>query len=140
VSDRNDWNRRVIEEFRANGGKVGGDMEGWPIVLVHHVGAKTGTERVTPVVYRQLDGGAIAIFASKAGAPTHPDWFHNLVANPETQIELGSETRPVTARVATGDERTRIWEAQKQAFSNFAEYEQKAGAREIPVVVLEPRA
>jgi deazaflavin-dependent oxidoreductase (nitroreductase family) len=140
VSDMNDWNRRVIEEFRANGGKVGGDMEGWPLVLVHHVGARTGTERVTPVVYQQLDGGAIAIFASKAGAPSHPDWFHNLVANPETEIELGSETRAVTARVATGDERTRIWEAQKQAFSNFAEYEQKAGTREIPVVVLEPRA
>ena len=139
MSEANDWNRRVIEEFRANGGKVGGDMEGWPIVLVHHVGAKSGTERVTPVVYQQLEGGAIAVFASKAGAPSHPDWFHNLVANPETEIELGSETRPVTARVATGDERTRIWEAQKQAFSNFAEYEQKAGAREIPVVVLEPR-
>src|SRR6185312_14651973 len=115
-------------------------MEGWPIVLVHHVGAKSGTERVTPVVYQQLEGGAIAVFASKAGAPSHPDWFHNLVANPQTEIELGSETRPVTARVATGEERTRIWEAQKQAFSNFAEYEQKAGAREIPVVVLEPRA
>ena len=140
MSEANDWNRRVIEEFRANGGKVGGDMEGSPIVLVHHVGAKSGPERVTPVVYQQLDGDAIAIFASKAGAPHHPDWFHNLVANPETEIELGSETRPVTARVATGDERTRIWEAQKQAFSNFAEYEQKAGAREIPVVVLEPRA
>lgn len=140
MSERNDWNRRVIEEFRSNGGKVGGDMEGWPIVLVHHVGAKSGTERVTPVVYQQLEGGAIAVFASKAGAPSHPDWFHNLVANPQTEIELGSETRPVTARVATGEERTRIWEAQKQAFSNFAEYEQKAGAREIPVVVLEPRA
>lgn len=140
MSERNDWNRRVIEEFRSNGGKVGGDMEGWPIVLVHHVGAKSGTERVTPVVYQELEGGAIAVFASKAGAPSHPDWFHNLVANPQTEIELGSETRPVTARVATGEERTRIWEAQKQAFSNFAEYEQKAGAREIPVVVLEPRA
>lgn len=139
MSERNDWNRRVIEEFRSNGGKVGGDMEGWPIVLVHHVGAKSGTERVTPVVYQELGGGAIAVFASKAGAPSHPDWFHNLVANPETEIELGSETRPVTARVATGDERTRIWEAQKQAFPNFAEYEQKAGDREIPVVVLEPR-
>jgi deazaflavin-dependent oxidoreductase (nitroreductase family) len=140
VSEMNDWNRRVIEEFRANGGKVGGDMEGWPLVLVHHTGARTGTERVTPVVYQQLEDGSIAVFASKAGAPSHPDWFHNLVAHPDTQIELGSETRPVTARVAAGDERTRIWEAQKQAFPNFAEYEQKAGDREIPVVVLEPRA
>lgn len=140
MSEMNDWNRRVIEEFRANGGKVGGDMEGWPLVLVHHVGAKTGTERVTPVVYQQLEGGAVAIFASKAGAPANPDWFHNLVANPETEIEIGSDTRPVSARVATADERTRIWEAQKHAFPNFAEYEQKAGTREIPVVVLEPRA
>ena len=95
---------------------------------------------MTPVVYQQLDGGAIAIFASKAGAPSHPDWFHNLVANPDTEIEIGTETRPVSVRVATGDERTRIWEKQKQTFSNFAEYEVKAGSREIPVVVLEPRA
>lgn len=140
MSEHDDWNRRVIEEFRANGGRVGGDMEGWPLVLVHHVGAKSGTERVTPVVYQRLDGGAVAVFASKAGAPTNPDWYHNLVAHPDTQIELGTETIPVVARVAAGDERRAIWDRQKQAFPNFAEYEKSAGSREIPVVVLEPRS
>lgn len=139
MSQPNDWNQRVIEEFRASGGKVGGQMEGWPLVLVHHVGAKSGIERVTPVVFQRLEGGSVAIFASKAGAPTNPDWFHNLVASPETRIEIGAETVPVTARVARGEERRTIWEAQKRAFPNFGEYEQKAGTREIPVVVLDPR-
>jgi deazaflavin-dependent oxidoreductase (nitroreductase family) len=130
----------VIEEFRANGGKVGGRFEGAPLVLVHHVGAKSGTERVNPLMYQEVgDSGAIAIFASKGGATTNPDWYHNLVANPETTIEIGTETRPVVARVADDEERSRIWEAQKRAFPNFAEYEQTAGGRTIPVVVLEPR-
>jgi deazaflavin-dependent oxidoreductase (nitroreductase family) len=131
-----DWNAHVIEEFRANGGKVTGDMEGWPIVLVHHTGAKTGTERVNPLVYQQLDGDAIAVFASKAGAPTNPDWYHNLVAHPDTTIEIGTETRHVRARVAPGDERERIWERQKQAMPQFSKYEETAN-REIPVVIFE---
>ena len=89
MTDMNEWNRKVIEEFRANDGKVGGEMEGWPLVLVHHVGAKSGVERVTPLVYQQLgDSGSVAVFASKGGAPTNPDWFHNLVAHPDTQIEI----------------------------------------------------
>lgn len=141
VTDMNDWNKRVIEEFRANGGKVSGQMEGWPLVLLHHVGAKSGVERVTPLVYQPLgDASSVAIFASKAGAPTNPDWFHNLVANPSTVIEIGSETRPVIARVAEGEERDRIFETQKQLASNFAEYEKSAGSRTIPVVVLDPAA
>ena len=137
MSDANDWNQKVIEEFRANGGKVGGQMEGWPILLLHHTGAKSGTERVSPVVYQRLDDSSVAVFASKAGAPTNPDWFHNLVAHPETKIEIGTDTRPVVARVATGDERHRIWEQQKKTFSNFAEYETTAAPRQIPVVILE---
>ena len=138
MSEANDWNQKVIDEFRANGGEVGGEMKGWPLLLLHHRGAKSGTERVTPVVYRQLDDpGSVAVFASKAGAPTNPDWFHNLVANPDTTIEIGAETRPVRARVAAGDEREQIWEAQKQTFPNFGEYEKSAGAREIPVVILD---
>jgi deazaflavin-dependent oxidoreductase (nitroreductase family) len=138
MTDMNEWNRKVIDEFRANAGKVGGEMEGWPLVLVHHVGAKSGTERVTPLVYQRLgDAGAVAIFASKGGAPTNPDWFHNLVAHPDTQIEIGADSYPVKARVAAGEERDRIFEAQKQAFPNFAEYEKTAGERVIPVVVLE---
>lgn len=138
MSERNDWNQKVIDEFRANGGRVGGQMEGWPLLLLHHVGARSGIERVTPVVYQRLgESGSVAVFASKAGAPTNPDWFHNLVANPETSIEIGAETRQVRARVAAGDDRERIWEAQKRVFPNFAEYEKTAGAREIPVVILE---
>jgi deazaflavin-dependent oxidoreductase (nitroreductase family) len=138
MTDPNEWNQQVIEEFRANAGKVGGPMDGWPLLLLHHVGAKTGTERVNPVVYQHLEApGAVAVFASKGGAPTNPDWYHNLVANPNTTIEIGEETRPVVARVASGDERRAIWEAQKETFPNFAEYETTAGDREIPVVILE---
>jgi deazaflavin-dependent oxidoreductase (nitroreductase family) len=136
MSDMDEWNRKNIEEFRANGGQVGGDLAGMPILLLHHTGAKSGTERVNPLVYQQV-GDAVAVFASKGGAPTNPDWFHNLVAHPSTRIEIGTETQPVTARVASGEERERIWEAQKKAFSNFAGYEASAAGREIPVVVLE---
>jgi deazaflavin-dependent oxidoreductase (nitroreductase family) len=136
MSDHDDWNRKIIEEFRANQGRVGGPFEGASMVLLHHKGAKTGTERVTPLVYRQ-EGDAVVIFASKAGAPTNPDWFHNLKAHPDTTIEVGSETRAVRARVAEGDERERIWSAQKQAMPGFADYEAKT-SRQIPVVVLEP--
>jgi deazaflavin-dependent oxidoreductase (nitroreductase family) len=132
-----DFNQGVIDEFRANSGKVGGPFAGLPLVLVHHTGAKTGKEYVNPLAYQRLDDDTVAVFASKGGAPTNPDWFHNLVANPKTRIELGDEAYDVTARVAEDDERARIWEAQKQAFPNFAEYEQTAAGREIPVVVLE---
>jgi deazaflavin-dependent oxidoreductase (nitroreductase family) len=135
VSDMNDFNEQVIAEFRANGGQVGGMFEGAPMVLLHHTGAKTGTERVTPLMYRP-DGDDVVIFASKAGAPDNPDWFHNLVANPGTVIELGDGTRSVRARVAAGDERTRLWEAQKAEVPQFADYEASTD-REIPVVILE---
>lgn len=138
MTDANDWNKQIIEEFRANGGKVGGRFEGAPMILVHHTGAKSGTERVSPLVYQPL-GDDVAIFASKGGAPTNPDWFHNLVANPETVVEIGTETIPVVARVAEGEERERIWSKQKKVMPGFADYEQSAGDREIPVVVLERR-
>ena len=137
MSEANDFNQGVIDEFRANGGVVGGPFAGFPLVLVHHTGAKSGVERVNPLAYQRLSDDSIAIFASKGGAPTHPDWFHNLVANPNTQIEIGTEKYDVTARVASDDERERIWEAQKKAFPNFAEYETTAGDRKIPVVVLD---
>lgn len=132
-----DFNQQIIEEFRANGGKVGGNFERTPLLLIHHRGAKTGIERVNPLAYRDLGSGSLAIFASKGGAPTNPDWFYNLRANPNATIELGTETVEVVARVASDDERDRIWEAQKQAFPNFAKYEQLAGSRKIPVVVLD---
>jgi deazaflavin-dependent oxidoreductase (nitroreductase family) len=136
MSDMNDWNRRIVDEFRANGGKVGGPFEGAPMLLLHTRGAKTGAERVTPVMYQQVDG-SYAVFASKAGAPTNPDWYHNLLANPDTVVEVGDATIPVRARVAGPGERDPIWETQKARYPGFAEYESKT-TRTIPVVILEP--
>ncbi len=132
----NDFNHQIIEEFRANEGRVGGGFEGAPLLLLHSTGARSGAERVNPMMYRDLDDGRVAVFASKGGAPTNPDWYHNLVAHPDAVVEVGTETYPVRARVATGDERTAIWEPHKTAYPGFAEYEAKT-TREIPVVVLE---
>jgi deazaflavin-dependent oxidoreductase (nitroreductase family) len=129
-----DWNRKVIEEFRANGGRVA-QFEGRPLLLLHHQGAKSGADRVNPLVFLPV-GDDFAVFGSKAGADTNPAWYHNLQAHPDTTIEVDSETIPVRARVAEGDERTRIWEEQKRVNSNFAEYE-KLTTRPIPVVILE---
>ena len=130
------WNTKIIEEFRANGGKVGGQFEGAPLLLLHTKGARTGQERVNPVMYRP-DGDRLVIFASKAGADTNPDWFHNLRANPEASVEVGGETKAVRAHVAEGDERQRLWEAHKSQWPGFADYETKT-QRQIPVVILEP--
>jgi deazaflavin-dependent oxidoreductase (nitroreductase family) len=137
MSEANDFNQQIVEEFRANDGKVGGPFEGFPLALVHHSGAKSGIERVNPLAFQRIDDNSVAVFASKGGAPTNPDWYYNLVANPNTSVEIGTDRYDVTARVATGEERQRIWESQKQAFPNFAEYEATAGGREIPVVVLD---
>jgi deazaflavin-dependent oxidoreductase (nitroreductase family) len=134
VASADDWNRGVIEEFRANGGRVA-QFEGRPLLLLHHKGAKSGTDRVNPLVFLPV-GDDFAVFGSKAGADTNPAWYHNLQAHPDTTIEVGSETIPVRARVAEGDERTRIWDEQKRENSNFAEYE-KLTTRPIPVVILE---
>jgi deazaflavin-dependent oxidoreductase (nitroreductase family) len=106
------------------------------LLLVHHTGARTGTERVNPVAYQALEDGSFAVFASKGGHPSNPDWYHNLVANPRTTIEVGAETVDVVARVAAGEERERIWTRQKELMPGFAEYEQRT-ARQIPVIVLE---
>ncbi|MDQ1730810.1 MAG: hypothetical protein QOK10_969 [Pseudonocardiales bacterium] len=130
-----DWNAAVIDEFRANGGKVGGQFEGAPILLLHTYGAKTGEERVHPVMYQETDGG-LAVFASKAGADTNPAWFHNLLAHPDAKIEIGPESYSVHARVADPEQRNRIWSEQKRRFPGFAEYEQMT-SRTIPVVILE---
>ena len=135
MADVNDFNGRIIEEFRAKGGKLGGNFEGAPILLLHHKGAKTGRERVHPVMYRPV-GDSLAIFGSKGGAPTNPDWYYNLRAHPETVVEVGTETIPVVARVAGDAERAPIWEAQKRAYPGFADYETKT-TRQIPVVILE---
>ncbi len=135
VTDRSDWNRQIIEEFRANDGKVGGMFEGMPLLLIHHVGAKTGTQRVNPLAYQRI-GDSVAVFASKGGAPTNPDWFHNLVTNPDVTVEIGTDRYPATARVAAGEERERIWSAQKAKYPVFGEYEEKSG-RQIPVIVID---
>jgi deazaflavin-dependent oxidoreductase (nitroreductase family) len=138
MSDMNDFNAQVIEEFRANGGSAGGMFEGKPLLLLHNVGAKSGTEYVTPLVYLG-EGGRVFIFASKGGAPNHPGWFHNLKANPEVSIEIGSEAREVVAVEVTGEERERIYAIQKEQQPQFAEYE-AATDRKIPVVELAPRS
>jgi deazaflavin-dependent oxidoreductase (nitroreductase family) len=132
----NDFNAAIIEEFRANKGEVGGGFAGRPMVLLHHRGAKSGVERVSPLVYL-ADGDDVVVFGSKGGAPSHPHWYLNLVAHPETTIELGGETIAVVARVAEGAERERLWSRQKELMPGFADYEVKAGDREIPVVILE---
>jgi deazaflavin-dependent oxidoreductase (nitroreductase family) len=137
-STMNDWNKKIIEEFRANDGRVGGVFEGMPILLLHNTGARTGAERVNPLAYQTVSDGIWAIFASKGGAPTNPDWYYNLKANPAAKIEIGTDEVEVKARVVDGVERARIWEKQKQDRPQFAEYEKKTkGHREIPVVVLE---
>jgi deazaflavin-dependent oxidoreductase (nitroreductase family) len=131
-----DFNAKVIDEFRANEGRVGGNFEGLPIVLLHHVGAKSGTERINPLAV-QLDGDRYVIFASKAGAPTNPAWYHNLKAHPNATIEYGTDTIDVVATEATGEERERLFRTQAERIPTFAEYEQKTD-RVIPVMVLTP--
>jgi deazaflavin-dependent oxidoreductase (nitroreductase family) len=134
----NDFNTPIIDEFRSNEGKVGGPFEGLPILLLHHKGAKTGTERCNPLAYQDLHDGSWAIFASKGGSPTNPDWYHNLLANPGAMVEIGSKNYTVEARLAEGEERERIWSKQKIDRPGFADYEERTKAtREIPVMILE---
>ena len=133
----NDWNTAIIEEFRSNEGRVGGRFEGSTLLLLHHQGARSGEWRVNPLAYQTLDGGRVAVFGSKGGAPTNPDWVHNLKANPRARIEIGTEARDVIARVAEGEEHDRIWARQKELMPGFADYEQRT-SRTIPVVILEP--
>ena len=132
-----DWNNGIIDEFRSNDGKAGGIFEGKPLLLLHHKGARTGTERVNPLMYQQVDG-SYAVFASKGGADTNPGWFHNLVAKPDVSVEVGSDKIDVRARVTDGEERERIWERQKREYPQFASYEQKTSRDQIPVIVLDP--
>jgi deazaflavin-dependent oxidoreductase (nitroreductase family) len=129
-----DWNAKIIEEFRANEGRVGGPFEGAPMILIHHIGAKSGTERVTPLVYFP-EGDEMIIVASKGGAPTNPDWYHNLKANPTIEVEVGTETFPVVASEPEGEERDEIWNRVVEASPGFGEYQAKV-ERTIPVLVL----
>jgi deazaflavin-dependent oxidoreductase (nitroreductase family) len=129
-----DWNARIIEEFRANQGRVGGNFEGAPVLLLHTTGARSGAERVNPMMYLE-EGGRIYVFASKAGHHSHPDWYHNLVRNPRVTVELGTESFEATAVPVQGDERSRIYAIQAERYPGFAEYQAKT-TRVIPVVEL----
>jgi len=135
IKATNDWNATIIEEFRGNHGIVGGMFEGAPVLLLHTKGARSGVERVNPMMYLNEDG-AMYIFASYAGAPNHPDWYHNLVATPEVSVEVGDETFTAVATPVEREERDRVYAIQASRFPNFAEYETKT-TRLIPVVKLE---
>jgi deazaflavin-dependent oxidoreductase (nitroreductase family) len=130
-----EFNQKVIEEFRANGGKVGGAFAGAPMIIVTHTGAKSGKAHTTPLVY-SMDGDRFVIIASKAGAPTNPAWYHNLIAHPEVTVEVGAERFPARAVEARGAERDRLFDAQARLMPQFNEYK-KNTTRTIPVFTLE---
>jgi deazaflavin-dependent oxidoreductase (nitroreductase family) len=139
VTRTNDWNAKTIEDFRANEGRVGGAFEGAPITLVHHRGRKSGNEYVSPMMYLADDANpsTIYVFASKAGAPTHPDWYYNLRSAGRAQVEVGTDTYEVTVSELTGEERDRIYKKQAHRYPGFAQYAEKtAGVRTIPVLAL----
>ncbi|HLT17839.1 MAG TPA: nitroreductase family deazaflavin-dependent oxidoreductase [Thermomicrobiales bacterium] len=139
MSVENDWNARIIREFREHGGRAP-SMEGSRLLLLHHTGARTGREHITPLMYQPAEDG-YTVFATKGGAPTHPDWYYNLIAHPGAEIEVavdgqGIERKRVMARVLEGEERDRIWAKQKQEYPEFATYEEKTD-RVIPAVHLQ---
>ena len=136
MSDVNDWNRKIIDEFRANEGRLGGPFEGAPMLLLHTRGARTGQDRVAPVMYLDLDGHRY-VFASKGGADTHPDWYHNLVADRAVRVEVGTDEYAASARPVTGEDHDRIYAEQARRYPGFGEYQQKT-ERVIPVVELIP--
>jgi deazaflavin-dependent oxidoreductase (nitroreductase family) len=131
----NDHNREIIEKFRANNGTMPNDA---PLLLLTTTGAKTGKTRVNPLAYTR-DGHRYVVLASKGGAPTNPDWYHNVVANPDVVVEVGPDKFQARAMVAEGSERERLFNAQASKMPNFGEYQTKT-SRLIPVIVLEPLA
>ena len=134
MSNPNNWNQTIIDEFRANAGQVGGAFAGKTLLLLHTVGAKSGEERINPVACI-ADGEHLVIFASKAGAPTHPDWYYNILAHPLVTVELGTEQFQAQAEVATEPERTRLYDRMVEVMPGFADYQQKT-TRVIPVITL----
>ncbi|TSD47749.1 nitroreductase family deazaflavin-dependent oxidoreductase [Rhodococcus sp. KBS0724] len=134
-----DWNADIITQFRENEGHVGGPFEGAPMVLVHHRGRKSGREFVSPMMYLadEQDPDAIYVFASKAGAPSNPDWYYNLTATDHAEVEVGTEKYSVSVSEVTGDKRDKIFDEQAKRYPGFAEYAEKtAGIRTIPVIAL----
>jgi deazaflavin-dependent oxidoreductase (nitroreductase family) len=143
MPDANDWNKRTIAEFRANGGRVGGYFEGAPLVLTHHQGRKSGREYVTPMMYLPdaADSGTIYVFATNSGAPSNPEWYYNLTAIGAGTVERGIETYSVAVRELQGDERDRIYDEQARRYPTFADYARRtAGVRTIPVLELKRSA
>lgn len=138
MSEIRDWNAQIIEEFRTKGGKVGGELEGAPVLLLHTTGAKSGAKRVHPMMYLDRDGRRF-VFASKAGADTHPDWYHNLVAHPDVLVEAGTKSYEAVASSLDGEERDRVYGEQARRYAGFAEYARKT-TRVIPVVELTPKS
>jgi deazaflavin-dependent oxidoreductase (nitroreductase family) len=137
MADHDNFNEKIIAEFRDNEGKVGSGFEGQTLLLLHTVGVKSGAERINPLVYRRA-GDAYAIFGSAGGGPKDPQWFRNLMANPDTTVEVGTDAVRVHARLASAEERAPIWAKQTSERANFAAYEKNAAPREIPVVLLDP--
>jgi deazaflavin-dependent oxidoreductase (nitroreductase family) len=131
----NDFNQRIIEEFRANAGRVGGPFEGTPILLLTTIGARSGHARTTPVAYMP-DDERMVIFASRGGAPKNPGWYHNLLANPVVTVEVGGDKFEAKATVTSGEERRRLFARQAERIPQFAEYQRKT-TRQIPVIALE---
>lgn len=136
MPDPNDFNTYTIEEFRTNDGKVGGFFEGATVLLLHTTGAKSGLPRTNPLVYLP-DGDRYVVIASKGGAPNHPDWYYNLLAEPNVEIEVGNQRLPMRATVITGPERNELYARQVERRAGFADYEKKT-TRKIPVIALEP--
>ncbi|MFB7722495.1 MULTISPECIES: nitroreductase family deazaflavin-dependent oxidoreductase [unclassified Nocardia] len=139
MTETQDWNSQIINEFRANEGRVGGPFEGAPMTLVHSVGRKSGRQVVSPMMYMadEQDPELIYVFASKAGAPTNPDWYYNLTTAGKGEVEVGTQTYPVTVAEVTGADRDRIYAEQARRYPGFAGYEEKtAGIRVIPVLAL----
>jgi deazaflavin-dependent oxidoreductase (nitroreductase family) len=134
MPERNDWNRKIIEEFRTNGGKVGGIWEGRPLLLLTTTGAKSGQPHTHPMMYLR-EGNRLFVFASKGGAPTNPAWYHNLLAHPEVTVEVGNEKFNALAQPVTGEERDKIYARWAQMYPQFGEYQQKT-TRKIPVIGL----
>ena len=131
-----DWNKKIIDEFRSNEGKVGGHFEGKTLLLLHTIGAKSGQERINPLACVR-DGERFVVIASKGGADTHPDWYYNVVANPQLTFEFGTETFQAQATIAEEPERTRLFDKMAEMMPGFDHYRAKA-KRVIPVIVLTP--
>ena len=130
-----DYNTRIIEEFRANGGRVGGPWTGTTLILIHHIGARSGIEHITPLGYSPRGNGRFAIIASNGGSPTHPAWYYNLKANPRIQVEVGARTLTVLAEELGGTARAELWPKLVAEFPTVGEYQGKT-ARQIPVFML----